>query len=634
MLITLPSSDFLLSYPFQETATFSRSFEGHPTIDGLTYYTKTYPTHIKGEEIIALGMEFFISTMQVTQLVGGRGFKVELELEGGLAPRDSEIVSKRHELDTPVFIEPYVSSSGMLDIGDLISGFATGQIILKVGQVENDDTRVPRELLENAITGRSYPNKFLFYGGNSNIELRDWGLTTTHTVDPQFTENELVVFDEPGQGATVDGVQLVRELVNAVWQPDDEAVEDYDLTRTYVEDPDNAATITGAEYNTDDFKEGKGFFDTGGLVKERRTITETNGKKTSVRVEKYGFMGSTLDLYNLDLSTNSYYFVTFWIASLWNRFEDTTTTYTYNAEGYLTKIERIGTVKLRWKQDEDLEAVKLTLEGAPSSVIDLYTVFVDNDINAGDDVTTYTLTPFRNYYRDYSLDDETKFCSVEHRKINTVISTIDPEAEVTPGEDPPELVSGERYEKKVETFIKLPQNRTQPLRKEEYSVVKTEWKAQNEGLGDRLRIAEESENEGRPGEHDKLILTGNTNAPLDLEDDGTILLNTPDTGMGTSDPVGESLSFDGVYTRSEMEDCAEFLVDIENTKGCRTCEISVIPSLNYEEGDLVDCLDDTWVLLDYSAPLTFLEDGVHLRELASMSLGKLMDVPVTSTIKT
>ena len=635
MLITLDPSDFLLAYPFEGEATFNRTFEGHPSISGLTYYSDSYPSHIKGVEVTALGLPMFISGMEVALLVGG-GYRVELELQGGLAPRDSTITSRVHPLDDPVFISSHVDNNGFLDIGDIITGFPTGEILLKIGETDPSESRVPRQLLENAVTGRSYPRKFLYYGNCTIPETRNWDDTTIHTIEPHKPngEQEILIFSEPGQGAVVDGIQLTHELVNAVWESDVDAVKNYDLTRTYIVNS-TANVVTSSEYNVEEFEKGSGFFDTGGLTKERLTITETNGKKISVRNEKFGFIGSSIDTHLVsDASKDQFFFDPTRVSPLWDRFEDTTTTYTYNADGYLIQIQRVGNSVYRWKQEDDLQAIRLYcsyLRGEIDlEIVDLYRTFYTHPIAAGDDITTFTLTPFANFYRDYELGDETKFCSKEVRVIDTLRSRIDPEAEPPPpGEDELRIVAGERYEKIVETQIKIPLSRVSPKQSvEEFSTFTSEYKQQNENLSDRLKIISEENSEGRPSEAERLVLYGDDSPPDDLED-GVVLFNSNATGKDSSDPQGETISFEGVYTKAKALDCAKFLLDVENTLNCRTVTVNTPPSLSYLEGDRVSCLSDLWRIISLNTPLTFREDGVHLVGLSELELGREMSVAVS-----
>ena len=713
--IVLAPGDLLYDYNASGEVQLSRAFEDYPTLTGVTLniprgqLTTAKAALIKGNLVSALGMFWIISSLSWQKQHRYQDtYAVSLDLQAPLAPRDSEIVSRRQDLDIPTDI------SGMLDKGVLnlkTLVFYQGNDYKIPFGIPDDELRVtPRELLEQYKRRLHSQGGFLYWGGLVP-EARAWGRQAVHEI-PKIL-NETMDVEEPGQGAVVDGVQLTTEAVNLEFVPDDSVEYKYDEYQRIITDVPNGADRASRHLLNIDvanlFKGAGDWFDSGGVVKEKVTEELVNGKHLTKRIERWGFFGSSIggsgtstllplqyrrshriqrDVLQNDEGEDEVVYnkihqptPSILLETFWRKFYDVTEHYRWDGDQYLAETWSNGWQAFRFKQESDsLEASetfikeyqaqdaldehlattmgetveeiaawnekKAELTKAVNDARDIgarqrvaYSRFDVIFYDRSNSYSRYGLDFLSNYYRDvrFTPKNPSRFCNLETQVRDWARTMVDPDFDprVTPdnAEDGvPMLVVGERYSMERRVRINTPASRADQRTTQNFQESKKESNAEGNSFKDRLVLHPVTQNDGRPSEHERREFYGWTKNQLEatlgfsidrIENQKTLLLNTPNTGYGASDPPLGEWSSPGVRLNSEARPAMATEFSIANTQNAKTTTLTIPADLAIEEGDTLKYGGEFWIA--FGLDLTFkIERGVARCENMEASVGRVI----------
>jgi len=392
--LSLTTGDLLYDYNASGEVTISRAFEDYPSLSGVTL-SMTGPQAItaratlyKGATVTALGQSWIIADLSWAQQHRYQNrHELTLELQHPLAPRDSEIVSRQHPLDEPRDISGMLVQ-GCLNLRSLIAYSGGRDWHIPFG-IPDDELRVtPRELLTEYRRRLHVNGGFLYWGGTVPT-VRDWARQATHTIPKVL--NESLEVNEPGMGATIDGVQLTNEVVNLEFVPDgDYAGAEFDYCETLrVEEPRNGASnfsSTEAAQFRDALSKGSIWFDAGGPTKESSQERRCNGATVWTRTQKYGLRGTSIGAYarpmpwRMATIVQSHFVKSemvegervysvavrglgnFTLAQSWGKFSDITEHVERDRAGYCTARYQDGWLVYRFRTESNAEAAQTHLE--------------------------------------------------------------------------------------------------------------------------------------------------------------------------------------------------------------------------------------------------------------------------------
>ncbi|MBP0022200.1 MAG: hypothetical protein J7647_32170 [Cyanobacteria bacterium SBLK] len=673
-MIRVPLATGDLTHDLEATGKLklSRELEGHLVLDGSARngnsqygfqctranYAAMRSQLKKGTTVTIFGKQWRIAGLQVTERHRYQNdIFIKIELVSPLAPFDSEIVNQRCYLDAPTDISGMLEK-GILTLSSLVTYTGLNPYRIPFG-IPDDELRVtPRELLEKYKRRLHADGGFIYWGG-TQPEFRAWGRTPVRSLaDADFlTLNDETTWDEPGQGAEVNGVQLVKEVVHLEFVPDSEASGEvkYDECKTFVEGED-ADTVYPGEYFDDDFRGSSIYFDNGGLTKTRITRHVCNGEKVWERFEKYGFVGNSFGTGNVAGQQGSYqvvasgssgdgleYKIVFRSASnfvkWWEKVEDKTEYYRWNEiDNYLDVIDVKGWLLYRGKKESDsveainaeLKRLKAINEGDTEEAVKqleirkLYSIFYKQDI---EDATEWETDYLGNRYRDIhpTKTNPYKFAKREQRKSDFLVRKPDPEQE----EDSEAIITiGKRYEKDAKVNILAPTSRGDLRPLETYVESLRESNAEGDGLKDRIEVHPEVQKTGRPSEHRRREWYGwgRSAVPAELlveESDDTLILDSPNTGYTDTDPPLGTWSSPGIVKKSDAKAAMELELSIENTKVCRTTAIKVPATMDWEEGDLLAARGELFVILSIEIEFEIRKTEA-IAETMDVKIGKLV----------
>jgi hypothetical protein len=263
-------------------------------------------------------------------------------------------------------------------------------------KVWNDTPKNVREVLDS---DRLINNKCFARYDRGAVEIVKWDDVATHTISEDEIRDERVTYSYKGQGYSLNGVPLLRELnyVRLTWHPDPFAVYSLPITTTDQQQQDQGGgneiviTISGDESPTyppdsrfsgsspsgefspppdDAFSNGYDKlrspgqnFDSGGPTKKRVTTTTRNKSPITEVEEIFGYSYSSMDTYDwypnlVDAKTNGFYFAYRGTSGNWGLVRTITKNYSYSSDGYLERIVTTTKEKTRiLKETDSLEAI-------------------------------------------------------------------------------------------------------------------------------------------------------------------------------------------------------------------------------------------------------------------------------------
>ena len=723
-----PYPQILKDYNAYGTVTINRSFEGHPTASFQFTTTRDKEIEItsalKSAEVVLWGKKFFVSNIQITRnsIVSKPGNLIDVTVSlAGIHARRSN--PSRSPMDTPIKLG---------DLGDP----ATEASISVLGDRSNVDYRgidikvdIPKETSTGEIVefrqeleSRVYIyGHFVYYSEPDFVTTRPFTQTQIHTLADAEIVSEKYSFSIPGQGTPTDdnSTCLVEEYRNTVFNLDRSNIDKYQNSSSSAEldeiQREEFENVTSEDSLQDvqtpptdqDFaateatlRDPSSTFDNGGFVKKYRLITERNGIETERIEEIYGWVFTTKETYEPIIEDNAVIGSRFKDSAVssalgfWQLIERTTTTHIFDADGYLVRTLRTGTRKGRVRQESNsLEVIELekqirSIQDDPSATPDpndpdiaavfaeqtLYDFSLDFPIN---DDTNYTLTNFREFYRDTRIPDvgetgfvEPKFVSDIRRTNISNISKPDPSS--SDGDRRPNVTTKESLVSNTKTIVIAPSPGNRQLTKpERYKTIEYSQSSSGERGKYTAVNGKSTTRKGRPPIHTRLkyppgisviSITSDLTPPDDLDESGDIkyYLSTPSAAFPATTsaanpgtvidnslsnfsqlntlsnlPVEQnSVSFPNVDSVETARVAAQTKISIQNSKSAQVLELSILRRPELDEGDLINWDGKVWLLLEISENQIILPVEGVLRMYYTefkIKLGRLLNIPVDIT---
>lgn len=688
--IASPYPGFFAEWNIEGSISISRSFRGHPSASlrftAQAAYESTVRAALKnGNSVQMYGVGYLVQSLRIVELsprkYPQRLIFVEVNLQGRW---DSRGNTARSPLDKALKLKK-LSSNGKTSVSRLFGasgvGYAGPAIDIKVPNDTPSEAAVTArsELESRAIVALGFP----YYSNPGAVEVRRWGGTPVHFLsDADILSGELI-FDLPGHAAVFEGVQLTDEYNNVELTLDSEALGDTgqdELLTLYEGDPfpeipPRYADVEPGQPRVKITLRDPSMAYPGGKTKTQKKVTYLNGSVLEEEEEVYGFLFSSVDVYNVFLVTdgvaaryataNDLFFI---YDQYWEKVRQVRTTYHYNAETrYLERIERRGWEKARFKQEgASLEAVEFKKQYVQALADgDLATADELEDIimmfqypgkaaaydqgfpNPADsqravflpveDTTEYALVPFSAHYEDAKKDDsededvepEPMFCKLETRSDNSYMLVSDPES--TPEDERPPLSTGKKFQdvRSIEIVYPQPGGKQSP---EIYREIQATSNAQGAALRNVLNTSYYREMKGRPGVHtqlEKYQKDSNTPAPAEDYSKYKFLLNSYGA---ESDADGSSISFPGVADPETGRRVAECALSILNSEKAESISLQVRHNFNYSEGDLIAWRGYFWVIFSIQDNQKIQRQNGQPKiqsESFELKLGRLFKPPVT-----
>jgi hypothetical protein len=267
---------------------------------------------------------------------------------------------------------------------------------------------------------------------------------------------------------------------------------------------------------------------------------------------------------------------------------------------------------------------------------------------------TITLDDLQSYYADIPWQNVTSKKNPKPRYVKKriyqggyILNAYDPDAYAEENAtDTPDfskvkkLYKGSKKYECDETEILVPGGRNQyQATPEIYLTSKISYTIEGQDHGRGQGKPETEEVEGRPATAQRLTSYGRVITSGVIPDvNNMYLFNTNSTGFGANDPILETLSYDGVVSRTTAKNIAEHILSIENTFACKIWNFSNVLDVGFDwyPGDLCTHNGETCVIqsIDYQVIFNPVANQWELLDnMTSMTIGKLMQPEVTIITK-
>lgn len=674
-----PYPSVFTEWNIEGSISISRSFKGHPSCN-LSFTTKAANESsvrsrlANGSFVIIWGIGYRVQSLDIVRLnrrrypVGLIG--VRIQLQGCWAQLGSTI---RSPLDKQIALTSLGTTKTNLAALASRSGVGySGQNIginVPKGTPKTATVTLRQELESRAITALSFP----YYSSPNAVETRRYGNTAIHFLSEADLLCDELPFNLPGHGAYWDGVKIVEELNNAVFNPaqtDDDNGDDISIICDGDPKPEEPVTETTDEKTGKTTKislRNATAFDTGGPTKTKTCTTYLNGQPLKAVTEKWGFIYSYIDVYAVSFSGNTAV-ATYsdWtdrtgLKRYWFKIEQSTTIYTYDRHGYLIRVDRTGWTKVRFKTEsadnpETVELAKQLKEmslspadpnekAALETQIAIYQYpakfvlqsgFLNNQSQEEqravtlpiNDTTYYELELLSARYDDIktaSGDVPPKFCRTERRTDFSYVLIDDPTS--TKEEPKPPLSTGKNFEETTERVI------IRTKKPEAYKEVRSTSNQEGFFLRRTLKIAGEKDVKGRPPVHSPRLERSNSEFRNSTKVDNSYkyIYWTHGAPVGPNDPEQGTISYPDINDPEKARQIAQVDYSMRNSAS-ETVSLKVRYRPQYNEGDLISFSGRLYVIQSMSVNFVIErrqgEPRLRCPEGIDMKLGRYMQLPV------
>lgn len=687
-ILNLLAGDFLLSRNFfthsttgsnftESPVVLSRSFNSPQTITGLKFFIDETGFNslisdgslFVGKEVTALGLFMRISGFKVLHYPVHGFYRVEVNLASKHAQTGSKVVSKRCELDKPIYVNSRVNSQGYVYLSQL------GTYLRETG-ISDFKIPFPDATDEEFTSWREQATKyeenykcFFDYDGEYP-HARKWvtGRTNRGELTALYSNpdkaQEIIL---GGSGSFLNGVQLVKELVNAKFEINVEKPAE-NVEKTIHINADANAQASQLGLTNEHFRNSEQCFDKGGPTIVEQIIEKLNDTILSEVYYTWGFKYDTMQTHSMNQADEEVWFniTAFSYTSFWQIVKTETITYNFdiNDDTYIGKTHNVSEqVRLLEDSagDDDSRRHRYmrylnNMSSDPETAslnLDYYNLmnFTNQSYSF---VETIELGDMQDFYADITWQLVTSKKNPKPRynrkriyKGGYILSALDPQSELDENaKDTPDatkikkLVKGQTKYEKNTVEILVPGGRIELQQTPEF-YLESDYQFTNEGedFGRGRGKPETKEVEGRPPIASRLVDYGNVHGSVFIPDANNVyMFNTLNTGFNSFDPITETVSYDGIFRRSEAVDIAEFILSKENTFGCKVYNLSNVKNvgLSWKPGDLCTFNGDLCVIEKFDLSIVFnpeLRQWELLDNQTSMTIGKLMQPTVSQNIK-
>lgn len=476
----------------------------------------------------------------------------------------------------------------------------------------------------------------------------------------------------PGTGPEVNGVPLVAEWKNMEVQlsPAIEIAENIteaiESGHTKPTEPYKRLSLrrgTAVESNVSmEMRESNVWWPNGPSKNWRRTIM-LNNSPTEEEEFTYALVGSPLSVYQVygwDFGAWEDRYRNRSAYDFWKLVKYVRNTYEYDDDGWLIKVRSKGWQYMNFSASGDLLELRKQYadeEGGDGAILrSLYNQIMlaqfrqpsalsdtpyDPSTNAPlwqnldlaqssmnhkvpvNEITTYTLARFRDYYPDMQCraDDpdyvEPLFCIEEERISEDMAFAPDPrDVEAEDYKRSPKVTGQRRVERKTIEII-YPEARTQfrnwHKNREKFCTINYSSNYVGGDLSNSSVEETYSISLGRPSVHTRRQKYKNTwisESSVSPDSNRRIIFNTPNSGYGFGDLENGPITFPDVFSISKAVQAAKNKINEDNL-GAYTISFDVNPRAadSWEEGDLIQYDGKTWVLMSISQSRTIESRG-------------------------
>ena len=355
------------------------------------------------------------------------------------------------------------------------------------------------------------------------------------------------------------------------------------------------------------FRNGNNNFDNSSQVRKKRLLEVKNGETISQSEFIKGWEYNSADFYTITTTEITWDPPSILVVNgFWKTVETSNTTKYYDGDGYWIGDSTTGQRRVRYKQETGIEYAEAQREvlndpgnTTLENIRDTY-LFFDFAIDGN---VFVNLENKGDFYADMRPGDDgvnPKFARRIRKVELNLVTAPDPGSTE---EDPlPDMVTGRDFFQETIQNIMTPESSTSPQEPERYRQINYTRNAQGEALSRYAKAGSSTENAGRPGNAKRLIdLTGDyVSPPSDLVAGGSYLLVSQGAEINVSaDLERQTVSFDNVFDLTTLLEVAQVDLSQKNT-GALTTSVMINEFILWDEGDLVNYRNRTWVLNGYS----------------------------------
>lgn len=666
-----PYPEFIREWNCLGSLNISKSFQDHPSISAnfnTTASEFTIKTTLKKGSIHRFyGMDYEVTNLAITRLSADKlgniyQRRVEVSFQGIWYNKPN----RRNPLDEPIYLRGFTinKQTRLLSLASLCNKvnvkYFGDRIYIKVDSIIDPEATIEirSEFEDRAIIN----NDYIYYSNPNGIQAKSYPSKVINLLGYSDLKVKELKLDLPGTGAFYSDLQLVREYRNTELQLNLDEDSDANTNSTYSlytfeNARDLADVFSPMEYelkgsvfyivnNELKFQDNSFNWDSGGLTKAYTLTTYYNGQPIKIEYEKYGFVYTSLDCYGFrkrpieDVWVAHYITPSFYV--LWRVVEQWTETVITDKNGYITDRIKSGFRYHRYQQEtEDLECVRLYIDYLESTdgdeqinllqQIDSYKGFKVPFTES----TGHLLDRFDNYYQDMissnCSEDEwypKKFCYLTETSENTILTKANP-AHKTDNKQPPELSAGKKFLSRNEVKIILPRTIASKPKTEKFEQIDYNINSEGERFKHSLKISTVTQNEGRPSEHERVETFIESGSDTVINDNIKYILNTSNSGVSSSDPIQDSISFTDVDDKAIALKAAETQLSIDNLDA-ETVEFNLNNRKNWNEGDLILFDNKYYVIMGITDEQQII-NGKLLSANYSINAGRLLKPNVTIT---
>jgi hypothetical protein len=680
--------DFLGTWNIEGSVSLNRNFKGHPGCSlNFTTLAKNESSIrsrlANGTFLILWGIGFHIQSLDFVRLsrrVHPAGLiGVRIALDGCHAQKGQTI---RSPLDKPISLRSLdpqgaVGKTNLQALGQRAGIPYSGpqiEIEIPAGTPNSATTTVRSEVESRALTVLGFP----YYSNPYQVQVKGYGKTPIHFLTDADILTDQIPVSTPGHGAYWDGIKIVEELNNAVFNPastDDSKDETITLCEgeSYPEDPPTTTEDETGKTNPVTLR-ATAAFDQGGPTKEKTCTTYFNGQILYKTKVKYGFIYAYIDVYVIDIvdgkavATYADSVDLYLLKKYWFKIEDTQETYIYHPKtGDLERIERRGFIKARFKTEsadkpESVELAKQLKEASLSGIDEAeksklekgiallqypgkfvtqnsFISFESSEEQRAitlpvNDITYNELVLMSAHYSDIKVDPSDSpptYVKSETRRDYSFQLIPDPTG--TEEEPKPPLSTGKNFQEDTTRQIIYPQ----PLGNKKLELYKEIHSTSNQQgffLRNALKITNEKDIKGRPPVATRLNRKSkqqrSTSSSSADQEKYKYVLSTHGCPLSPSDEQG-SISYPGINDPEKARVIAQIDYSMRNAAS-ETLSLKTFYKPEYNEGDLLSYGGHLYVIQGISTNFKIERRASKPRliyESFDLKLGRYMQLPVT-----
>jgi hypothetical protein len=438
--VAVPTSEFLedapqtfLDWDISGTVQRQRGFEEQPSMSFEFTTLRANENSVRSTfapeaKLILFNVGYSVSSLTIERLQTSEYpqelINCQVSLTGYHVPELNRPISLRPvNVGLPPTLSDYARSAGSTYSGPT-------QYMDKNENAPSSSSTTLQQLLEDQA--RSCRG-FLYYSEPSATQIRIWASTRRHFLSEadqvssiQIQLNPLSQPADDGSGSSGGGSNDNDDnlLLNPDYQdtqlaPDpDPDVEDQQRNHSiWILDSDGAVDIPPEEFvsglsSSADLRSPKHAFDNGGKTKTQTRTLYRNGSVQLILTETWGFAYALEDVYDIipdpGGGASQVRYNPIDVSAYWQKIADSTETYFYSDEGYLYSVVKEVRQLARFKQEQNLETLELSLQPIvtnndgvviqnPPAERELYTNFF---WTTNTDSTFYTLQSMVGIYPD------------------------------------------------------------------------------------------------------------------------------------------------------------------------------------------------------------------------------------------